>query len=82
MTKIEQNYGFGWDRIFNKPRNHNKKKFETKHFKRSVAREMSFESLFNLRWDQLRFSNSRDHVTLEIKKMVKNFKNWQKTNQN
>lgn len=72
------NYARGYDRIYHKPRKRVKKEVKPKHLKRSVAGNMSFDTLFGIRWEQLRFSNSREHVTPDIKKMVSNFADWQK----
>lgn len=80
MTNLDQNYVSGWDRIFNKPQKRQIKKNnrKSKHYEQNVVKNLSFDKLFEIRWDQLRFSNSRSHVTEEIKKTVKNFTDWQK----
>jgi len=72
------NYARGYDRIYNKPRKRAKKESKPKHLERVVIAKSSFDTLFGIRWEQLRFSNSRDHVTSEIKKMVDDFTDWQK----
>jgi len=64
------NYQKNWDRIFNKQRKQSNIQFKMP--------ELIEEDEFDIRWRQLRQSNSRDHVTSEIKKMTKKFIKWQK----